>query len=65
MATPARELTAAGHRVAVIGAGVAGVATARALQLRNIDFVVFERQRRVGGLWVDNYPNAAMQVSIL
>lgn len=46
------------HLVAIIGAGVAGVAAAGALQDYGIDFVVFDKQSRPGGLWADNYPGA-------
>lgn len=44
------------HRVAIIGAGVAGVATAGALKDYGIEFVVFDKNGRPGGLWADNYP---------
>lgn len=43
---------------AIIGAGVAGVAMAGALQDYGVDFRVFDRKDRAGGLWVDNYPGA-------
>lgn len=46
-------------RVAVIGAGVAGVAAATALKKASIDFVVYEKQEGVGGLWYQNYPGAS------
>jgi cation diffusion facilitator CzcD-associated flavoprotein CzcO len=46
------------HRVAIIGAGVAGVATAGALEDYGIDFVVFDKNDKPGGLWADNYPGA-------
>lgn len=46
------------ERVAIIGAGVAGVATAGALHDYGIDFTVFDRNHRPGGLWADNYPGA-------
>jgi hypothetical protein len=47
------------HRVAVVGAGVAGCAMAGALKDHGIDFVVFDKHPGPGGLWADNYPNAA------
>lgn len=48
-----------GRRIAVIGAGVAGVATAAALSAYDIkDFVVYDRNTSVGGLWTNNYPGA-------
>jgi cation diffusion facilitator CzcD-associated flavoprotein CzcO len=46
-------------RIAVIGAGVAGVATATALNAAGLDFVVYERNPGVGGLWFQNYPGAS------
>ncbi|KAJ8908328.1 hypothetical protein NDN08_005041 [Rhodosorus marinus] len=49
-------------RVAVIGAGVAGVAACHALRKRGIECVVFESKDRVGGLWVDNYYGACVQL---
>jgi cation diffusion facilitator CzcD-associated flavoprotein CzcO len=48
----------ADKRVAIIGAGVAGCATAAALKDYNIDFVVYDANDRAGGLWADNYPGA-------
>lgn len=39
-------------RVAVIGAGAAGLATARHLLARHFDVVVYEAGSRIGGLWV-------------
>mmetsp|Transcript_26212 Transcript_26212/g.102633 ORF Transcript_26212/g.102633 Transcript_26212/m.102633 type:complete len:503 (-) Transcript_26212:153-1661(-) len=48
-------------RVAVIGAGVSGVATVKELRKRGIDCLAFEKQSRVGGLWADNYYKAKAQ----
>jgi len=43
------------HEVCVIGAGAAGLAAGRAMAVRGIDFVWFERGSMVGGLWrIDN-----------
>ncbi|RZF34044.1 hypothetical protein LSTR_LSTR013753 [Laodelphax striatellus] len=39
-------------RVAVIGAGVAGLCAARHLSKENISFVVYEQTENVGGTWV-------------
>lgn len=44
------------QKVCVIGAGVAGCAAAGALKDHGIDFVVYDKNERPGGLWVDNYP---------
>lgn len=46
------------HRVAIIGAGVAGCAMAGALRDYGIDFVVYDKNCGPGGLWADNYPGA-------
>ncbi|CAA7033326.1 unnamed protein product [Microthlaspi erraticum] len=40
------------RRVAVIGAGAAGLVAARELRRESHSVVVFERQKQVGGLWV-------------
>ena len=53
--------TAAEHRVAIIGGGIAGVATAKALRVREIECTLFERKASVGGLWLDAYPGAQVQ----
>jgi thioredoxin reductase len=43
------------HRYCIIGAGPAGLAQARAFKRRGIEFDVFERHQRLGGLWdIDN-----------
>src|SRR5687767_15146354 len=39
------------QRVAVVGAGPAGLAALRALTARGIDAVAYERGNRVGGVW--------------
>lgn len=52
------------HKVAIIGAGVAGCATAGALQDYGIDFEVFDMNGGPGGLWADNYPGASGKVLI-
>ena len=45
-------------KVAIIGAGVAGCAMAAALRDYRIDFVVYDKNSKPGGLWADNYPGA-------
>lgn len=48
------------ERIAIIGAGVAGIATAAALNSAGyINIVVYDKHDTMGGLWVDNYPNAS------
>ncbi|MEU2258663.1 NAD(P)/FAD-dependent oxidoreductase [Nocardia xishanensis] len=47
-----------GARVAVIGAGVAGLVTAKVLRDDGFDVVVFEKEPAVGGVWIESrtYP---------
>jgi len=46
--------------VCIIGAGPAGLATARALRARGIDYDQFERHSDVGGLWDIDAPGSPM-----
>jgi len=57
-------VTAAGPRVAIVGAGFGGLAVAIELQRHGIDdFVILDRQPDVGGVWCANtYPGAACDV---
>lgn len=48
--------------VAVIGAGVAGLAAAKTLIGEGIQCSVFERSERLGGVWADGYVNFGVQV---
>ena len=50
------------RRVAVIGAGVAGLAAAKTLSADGISCVVFERELRPGGVWADGYVDFGVQV---
>ena len=48
-------------RVAVIGAGVSGIAAAYRLQQAGVDFEVFEKNDEVGGVWWENrYPGCRL-----
>jgi dimethylaniline monooxygenase (N-oxide forming) len=49
-------------RVAVVGAGVAGLQAIRALKSRGFDVTAFEGASTVGGLWKANYANFGVQV---
>lgn len=44
--------SSASKRIAVIGAGAAGLAAARHLLARRVEIVVYELGSRIGGLWV-------------
>ena len=53
----------ASFKVAIIGAGASGIATAVYLQRAGIAFTVFERAGDVGGTWRDNtYPGLSCDV---
>lgn len=47
-------------RVAIIGAGPAGLATARALKALNIPFDIYEKHSDVGGIWNAGNPGSPM-----
>eukprot|EP00808_Paulinella_micropora_P029348 g15246.t1 len=49
-------------RVAVIGAGVSGIAVARAMQQKGFPCTVYERGDKLGGIWGEYYPGYAPQV---
>lgn len=48
------------HPVAIVGAGPAGLATARALALRGVPYVHLERHTDVGGIWDIDNPGTPM-----
>lgn len=48
-------------RVAVVGGGISGVATARVLQRFGHEVVVFERGPTPGGVWAVTYPEVRLQ----
>ena len=49
-------------RVAIIGAGVAGLCTARQLIAAGFDCTLYERNSKLGGVWSDGYLNFGVQV---
>lgn len=51
-----------GARVAIIGAGAAGLATARTLLAHGFDCTLYERATRLGGVWTIGYANFGTQV---
>lgn len=48
--------------VAIVGAGVAGLATARSLIAQGMECTLFERSHCLGGVWSDGYLNFGVQV---
>jgi dimethylaniline monooxygenase (N-oxide forming) len=48
--------------VGIIGAGVAGLATAKVLAAEGLHCTLFERNSTVGGVWADGYSNFGVQV---
>jgi len=50
------------HRVAIIGAGASGLATARVLLAQGLDCTLFERCATLGGVWADGYLSFGVQV---
>ena len=48
------------NRVCIVGGGPAGLATARALLLAEIEFHIFEKHSAVGGIWDPTNPNPMM-----
>ncbi len=52
-----------GHPVAVIGAGMSGILAAHRLKQAGVDCVVLEKNRDVGGTWLENtYPGCRVDV---
>ncbi len=52
------------YRVAVIGAGMSGLAAAHRFHQAGLDVVVLEKNRDVGGTWLENtYPGCRVDVS--
>lgn len=50
--------------VAIVGAGMSGLAAAHRLQQAGVPFVVFEKNGDVGGTWLENtYPGCRVDVS--
>jgi 4-hydroxyacetophenone monooxygenase len=59
LVAPDREFT-----VAIIGAGMSGLAMAHRLQQAGVDFIAFERNSDVGGVWLENdYPGCRLDTS--
>jgi cation diffusion facilitator CzcD-associated flavoprotein CzcO len=50
-----------GMRVAVIGAGISGIAAANILKKNGFEAVVFEKYEKLGGVWATAYPGIHLQ----
>lgn len=48
-------------RIAVIGSGVSGIAAGKTLKRLGHEVVLFERTRRIGGVWAVAYPGVRLQ----
>ena len=48
-------------RIAVIGAGISGIAAANILQKNGYETVVFEKSTEIGGVWAVAYPEVRLQ----
>ena len=59
--TPAMDLTGI-KKVGIIGAGVAGLCTAKTLLAQGIHCTLFERNEIVGGVWAGGYHGFGVQV---
>jgi 4-hydroxyacetophenone monooxygenase len=58
---PPRRKPPAGFKVAIIGAGLSGIAAALKLGEAGYDYVVFDRNSEVGGVWWENtYPGVGV-----
>ncbi len=62
---PPEDTTLAGSRVAVVGAGPAGLACADFLSQRRADVVVFEGQSYPGGLLADGIPEFVLPQAVV
>jgi dimethylaniline monooxygenase (N-oxide forming) len=50
-----------GSRIAVIGAGISGIAAANILKKNGFVPVVFEKHEQIGGVWAAAYPDIHLQ----
>src|SRR5688572_17089656 len=50
-----------GSRIAVIGAGISGIAAANILKKNGYEAVVFEKYDKLGGVWATAYPEIHLQ----
>jgi dimethylaniline monooxygenase (N-oxide forming) len=50
-----------GSRIAVIGAGISGIAAASVLKKNGFVPIMFEKHERIGGVWATAYPDVHLQ----
>jgi dimethylaniline monooxygenase (N-oxide forming) len=50
-----------GLRIAIIGAGISGIAAANILKKNGFEAVVFEKSEKLGGVWASAYPEVHLQ----
>jgi dimethylaniline monooxygenase (N-oxide forming) len=50
-----------GSRIAVVGAGISGIAAASTLKKNGFVPVVFEKHEKIGGVWATAYPDVRLQ----
>src|SRR5690349_3495187 len=50
-----------GSRIAVVGAGISGIAAANILKKNGFVPVVFEKHEKIGGVWATAYPEVHLQ----
>ena len=50
-----------GSRIAVVGAGISGIAAANMLKKNGFVPVVFEKHEKIGGVWATAYPEVHLQ----
>ena len=50
-----------GSRIAVIGAGISGIATASILKKNGFTPILFEKSAEIGGVWATAYPEVHLQ----
>jgi cation diffusion facilitator CzcD-associated flavoprotein CzcO len=48
-------------RIAIIGAGISGIAAAQSLRKTGHDVQVYEKSSRIGGVWAMGYPGVRLQ----
>ena len=48
-------------RIAIIGAGISGIAAAQSLRKTSHDVQVYEKSDRIGGVWALGYPDVRLQ----